>query len=58
MSKVNPSDMEIICVNCGNNFKNGEGFPKGKYECCCSEECWYEFNDVELGNVLVYVDFE
>jgi hypothetical protein len=34
------------CVNCGRKFIKGKGKPKGKYECCCSRECWLKFNGV------------
>lgn len=34
------------CVNCGEEFKEGEGYPEGKFECCCSIECWIEFQEI------------
>jgi hypothetical protein len=42
--RLNPVVMKY-CSNCGDKFKEGEGFPKSKgvFECCCSEECWVEF---------------
>ncbi|WP_077616821.1 hypothetical protein [Caenibacillus caldisaponilyticus] len=36
------------CINCGDSFEDGEGFPEvknHKWECCCSEKCWLEFLD-------------
>lgn len=32
------------CVNCGDLFENGDGYPEGKGECCCSIECYIEFS--------------
>ncbi|MFW5962655.1 MAG: hypothetical protein ACOCQR_03465 [bacterium] len=34
------------CVNCGKDYPQNTGEPKGKYECCCSRECWLEFNGI------------
>ncbi|MCL6615866.1 MAG: hypothetical protein K6T39_01855 [Anoxybacillus ayderensis] len=37
-----------VCVNCGDEFNNGEGYPideEAKWECCCSLSCWLEFTD-------------
>ncbi|WP_077616916.1 hypothetical protein [Caenibacillus caldisaponilyticus] len=41
------------CINCGDSFEDGEGFPENKWECCCSEKCWLEFSD---GDELVLSD--
>lgn len=33
------------CSNCGEKFKQGDGYPENKFECCCCVECWLEFTD-------------
>ena len=47
------------CVNCGNEYAPGTGYPKEnkrKWECCCSLECWCEFNGTE--EKPVFIDYE
>ena len=35
-------DETFECQNCGKVTEVGKGYPPGKFECCCSGECFTE----------------